>query len=502
LHSPVAGNSIGTLFVDIQARTAKLEADVGKVKGILGGIAGDTNALSQASSNMGATMSSSFTRAMPVMLLLRELFRGLFGDIGNVIKNIEDVPGISGETIASVETLRDNLAQIKVNLNAIAATGLGNLQNNITGIAGWLGNRAAQGNLAPGQKYDDDTAPPFEAGGRAMWDREAEERNPNQEKDEQTALAKIADLHQKITTVASDEATKINDLVALAQRYQTASESNSITTLESRNDIIKSLEAEYSAKEKMADLDKQLAEAEKAVRESSGKGQTSNLSLYERIKVLQARVAMLQYEISQDNRADPTHQNPTITEDAIAKNKELKSAQDNLNEATKKYGDLLTEVGTSISDDLVQGILHGEGMHNMFRKLIDDVVELIAKQVIEKPLASMFDTGLSAAGGAIMSFFADGGPYVANQPFIAGENGPELINPGGQSGSVVNAGDTGRMGGGGATQNISSTVNIGGGISRAELAGMIPQIVMQAKSGVMDGVRRGGAFRQVFAQGS
>ena len=82
-----------------------------------------------------------------------------------------------------------------------------------------------------------------------------------------------------------------------------------------------------------------------------------------------------------------------------------------------------------------------------------------------------------------------GGPVTSNQPYLVGENGPEIfmpasngtIIPNGQSSSVV----------------VQQTINVTTGVQqtvRAEVMNMLPQIANAAKSAVAEAKLRGGSF--------
>ena len=84
-------------------------------------------------------------------------------------------------------------------------------------------------------------------------------------------------------------------------------------------------------------------------------------------------------------------------------------------------------------------------------------------------LGSSLMSGLSSAGGALsgglgglsgmlMGMFQMGGNYTGNEPFIAGERGPELIQPNGP-GRVLNNKDTESAGGQSKSTDIINIVD-------------------------------------------
>jgi methyl-accepting chemotaxis protein len=82
--------------------------------------------------------------------------------------------------------------------------------------------------------------------------------------------------------------------------------------------------------------------------------------------------------------------------------------------------------------------------------------------------------------------FAEGGTYPANEPFVVGERGPEVIVPNGSSGTVV---PNDKIGGGGKTINAPITINISGSADEATVIAMEKRI-----HATLDRLIQGGAF--------
>tara|TARA_R110002167_G_scaffold93122_2_gene249828 strand:+ start:23482 stop:26517 length:3036 start_codon:yes stop_codon:yes gene_type:complete len=93
-------------------------------------------------------------------------------------------------------------------------------------------------------------------------------------------------------------------------------------------------------------------------------------------------------------------------------------------------------------DALVSFITTGEADFEAFVDgFLEDLARLIAKQALFGLISSFGGGGLVGAAGATIPGFAKGGDFDGTTPFIAGEEGPELIMPKG-AGSVKTAAET------------------------------------------------------------
>lgn len=109
----------------------------------------------------------------------------------------------------------------------------------------------------------------------------------------------------------------------------------------------------------------------------------------------------------------------------------------------------------------------------------------------------------AAAGSIIGGFFADGGRPPMGKVSVVGERGPELFVPDSAGRIIPNnraanfAGGGAAAGGGSESPVIIHVVqNFSNGVTRAELAGVMDEIEDQTRAGVLDAVRRGGAYRK------
>tara|TARA_R110000851_G_scaffold120002_1_gene248076 strand:- start:18234 stop:20288 length:2055 start_codon:yes stop_codon:yes gene_type:complete len=150
----------------------------------------------------------------------------------------------------------------------------------------------------------------------------------------------------------------------------------------------------------------------------------------------------------------------------------LREGQEKAAESTDVVSDKLTRneaiVNDALSgafgaaeDALVSFITTGEADFSAF---VDSVLADIARLLVRQAILGLFGGGGAAASaGSSILGFADGGNFDGSQPFIAGEEGPEIITPEG-GGNVIPAGETAAiMRGQAPTVNVSAppaTVNV------------------------------------------
>ena len=127
------------------------------------------------------------------------------------------------------------------------------------------------------------------------------------------------------------------------------------------------------------------------------------------------------------------------------------------------------------------------------------VANTLANPLIPPPL----NFGLAAAVGTLGAIQvgmiqnqqyqgtrAMGGQVEAGGRFLVGENGPEILQLGSQSGSITP--NHAIEGGGGPT--VTTIVNIQAGVTKAEVVSLIPDIVRASVNGVKSEIARGGTM--------
>jgi len=139
--------------------------------------------------------------------------------------------------------------------------------------------------------------------------------------------------------------------------------------------------------------------------------------------------------------------------------------------------------------------------------IVEDLIRIQIRRNIVGPLAQALDsvlpfgksttttTGAPLGTGITVPGRAIGGTVGIGQPYMVGENGPELFIPG-KTGTIV---PNGQLGGSGAV--VNQTINISTGVSqtvRAEIVNMLPRIMESTKAAIADSRRRGGGFAKMM----
>ena len=192
----------------------------------------------------------------------------------------------------------------------------------------------------------------------------------------------------------------------------------------------------------------------------------------DQLKELMTQIANVATLTDFDNAMESIHDNMirgVITydqyKDAIAK---LEEAGKKLNPIFETFKDVISSAGETLGDDLANALVEGENALDSFKNMFKDMVkqmlaEAIKLFIIRALLSSIFgafgyDVNFGATGSAISSVTkqkkATGGSVMKRQPYIVGENGPELFTPS-VNGSIT---PNERLGGGG-NQNVTYNIN-------------------------------------------
>jgi hypothetical protein len=182
-----------------------------------------------------------------------------------------------------------------------------------------------------------------------------------------------------------------------------------------------------------------------------------------------------------------------------------------LSEKAKSMGEEMNEVWVTVSDRAGQAfadmLLSGE---NAFKSLADIVarsmLEIVARMAIINPILNGIFGGTSG-WSVLPSLFRFGKPAAAggyrdgSRPYLVGENGPELFNPG-QAGTIIPNNKLGGGGGkGGGTYYIDARGADSAGMARLEslVAQLNGSIERRAVSAVASARQRGGALGRALA---
>lgn len=486
--------SIGSLFIDIEARTAKLETDMGRVKNIVGqgtkevANQGEQWAKLQKQHDRFATqLASRVAGAISLFSLLKR-------EIDHVIKNVEEIKGLPPGVMQDIQLMRHDLveAQRDVDVGIAKATSFIYRATKLLAALPAAAIETFQGRGKEASEALDEVV----NGPKSLTpDQIAKDKDPKYDIELAKARRELEAATVKANVADSDSVTQIKMLREEATKLRSVTTDllgQEANTLELTQNKIKALNLEAQANSKMQNLREQLIEQEKRVSASLDKYSTVTMSTRDIVTSYTQKVWRLRIELTSLNavlKDDPN--NPDYLKKKVDKTKELADAQGILNAALKKQGELGMQVGKSIADNLGDAILKGEGLHSMMDQIFHDILRIVLQKTILGPLGDAFGGFL----GGIFGKSAAGGP-IGRGYRIVGEHGPELIENQGYSTVIPN--DKLRGGGGGNTFYIDASGADMAAIQRLEeslrqLAG--PGVVERRAVGAVIATkwRRGGA---------
>lgn len=175
--------------------------------------------------------------------------------------------------------------------------------------------------------------------------------------------------------------------------------------------------------------------------------------------------------------------------------------------AAEEAAQRMKSLGDSIKSSMESGfmsIIDGtKSAKEAFKSMASSIISELFRVLVVQRAVSQITGFLGTKGGFLGQLFpmrAQGGAVSANQPYIVGEKGPEMLVPS-TSGRVI---PNNQLGGGGGGQQVivNQTINVSTGVQqtvRTEIKQLMPQIAESAKQAVVDAKRRGGSYGRAFA---
>lgn len=420
----MATNSIGSLFIDISARTATLESDLGKVKSQVKDLTDNVNDAGNSGSDAFSGLENKVTRFGIALLGAQSLVRVMARDIRDVIDNIEDIPGVPAEVVASIQNLRHELVGAKNDLNVAIATeiswfaklgqsigaiiadvvtpgGAGNIGNDLTNV--WNGGANKQ--LTP--------------------DELATDRDPDFPKKVKQSQSRLDTATENNNSKGLDDSQKLNALYA--QYLDLINQSNDATLNSVQiNDLLtkatekygETLQLIYTLKSK---LDNLTSQDDAVILTRQDLFATKQTKLNDLVSQRQALEVAYQALISPNGQIIAGDETKAIA----LKTQEL-AVDQKINVAMKNNGELAKSLGDGIASSFTDAIVKGEGLVGILQSIGQEVLKILANQFIDKPLAGFLDSAFGDLFGTPIPKAAAGGPVDGLT--LVGENGPELIS--------------------------------------------------------------------------
>lgn len=158
-------------------------------------------------------------------------------------------------------------------------------------------------------------------------------------------------------------------------------------------------------------------------------------------------------------------------------------------ESLNSFRQTMFDIAGSIAGALDQWIVKG----GKFKDVLSSLLQQLASMALQTALlgsngkSGIFGTIISGITSGLFGGKAGGGTVSAGVPYMVGERGPEMFMPG-ASGTII---PNGTLAAAGAGQSVTVVQQFASGVSRSDLADLLPVLEARARAGVLDALNRG-----------
>lgn len=439
--------SIGSIFVDFVARTAGFQAGV---KDAANSVQQSGQQMQQSNAQVGASSGAMATavergglRVAAAFLGARTVGMAVAREFRDVYANIESLPGVSTETIESINRMKFALESTNGVLKQGIATLLGWFANFGEGIGYKLG-AMVYGEEAAADAFDQMTAAANAFAAKKFTDD----------------MAKLKDELSKVTMTAgmlgdtlTAEAAKLN---AFANGNGGSQQDRWDAALKAIKDQIEARRVLNTLTKEGSSLNQQLVTLDAKV-DNHGADPVVRLKdlLAQRAALIQQSLELRGTNVGGADDASSQQAMNNIAQARIKIDQQIISLQNKVKSAAEVMRDSFASAfegaATAIADFVVDG---KTSFSDFFKSLEKQLLETFLKLSLLNPiLNSLF--GKSTGWTTLPSFFgfAAGGRPPTNQPSIVGEMGPELFMPD-TAGTIIPNSALAGMGGKGGGTNV------------------------------------------------
>jgi len=437
----MAGRSIGVLTAFITADTAQFLREFNKLD------------------RQVARASAKFTKPGAQMALgflgVQNALTAVSGEIRHVIGNIEKIPGVPATAVASIISMRSNLADAKNWIDrmtaGIVAFGAQAAQAVGVGFAGLFGHNDTSG--LSRQETPDEIA---SAQDPAFFDKMA------------AARAKLAEVQKAASIAAMTDAQQILALRKEAEAFTRFAGSKAINSVQKYEAQTSAAEKTQQANAKMAELRKRLEVAE----EKSGKafgdvlGASSTKPPDVRLDDLKRGEQDVRRKLAELGAGDQN--DPENIQRQIKLREQLTTIYERQIPLLEKQKALAADVGNSIASSFENAVFEGGKLSDVVKGLGMDLARMMFRNMVTAPLAGLLSGGIFDFLGKFGGGRASGGPVSGDSAYLVGEQGPEIFVPG-LSGSIIPNHALSTAGSRRAAPMYNFTYHIPAGVTKAEL---------------------------------
>ena len=490
--------SIGSIFVDFQARTAGLDSGTRDAAATVRGFAGQVGPLNSAFADFGSKAEGVMLKVGTQLLFGRSLVFFLASEFRNVAKNIDDIPDLPSGIRSGVKELTWELQGANSGLQRMAATLMGWTG---TGIEGWEQIvdyfKATVFLLKTGGDVDKYMAE--QAVERQKKINEQWQHTPEYIAQVTAARERLNEATTKSGLAGKSPGEKADWEMADAAVKRRNAQAGALDELEAVKQLTKAQEEENTAIDTHRTLMQEYYSSVTRAKEAAQKLDDVHVKYTDTLARLQKQQKAILEEtepLTKDSsNSEIEHQVELLREYArvLTQTAEI---QNKVREGSL----MMTQAIVGQLQNIAGAITNwASGTKDAFRNWAKQAVQSILDEFLKLELLNPILNGLfggvkgfqslpvmGGLGALISGFLASGGPASMGQAYVVGEQGPEVFVPG-VSGTVVPNGA-----GGGDT--FHQNFNFNSGVSRQELAALLPMVAAAAQSGVADRARRGGPY--------
>lgn len=499
--------SIASIFVDFVARTAGFQEGVKTATESLKAGAADMDKsftlIRSSGDQMTNAMEKSGLKVATAFLGARTIGAAFAKELKAVYDEIDHIPGVPPETIASIHMMQGAFAQTQNIIQQAAASSLAFIGNMAVAIGATLGALSTKQGF-----FDFNFA--MESIGESMGklhdDMEKAVRlTPAYQAQLLQANDALMRAQHKLQDVGATQADQIDRMMARAAGLKAAASHfapDDITRAVQPRTEATNLEAEAATK--MRELNKQLQNSYESLGKAQDKVMRSSQDSSLTLNQLRERAGELmhqQWELSFAGLSEAA-----ATEKQIKINKDLTYTYDLIAAAQAKVQAKYERMATFVADNLTNAFASAlNGAKDAWSKLgetiLQELEKILIKILIIKPLFQSIGGAFNNAGftdigaGIIKSVtgYATGGRPNPGQVSIVGENGPELFIPDGTGTVVTNSVASSIGGGGGHTFMIDAR-----GADPSVVARISDALIQLAGPGVTEQRAIGAVMSQQF----
>ena len=492
--------SIGSIFVDFVVRTAGMQDGidnaVSQVSGGANAMGSSLGGVSTAGDAMANSIERGGLRVAAAFLGARSLAMALSREIQDVYKNIDDIPGVPQETIDSIRMMKLELSGSNSTIKQWGASALSTFSQIGQGIGFGLGALV----------YGDEAAADAYA---QMQGEAAKFASAGHDK-------KMEELGLQAQRAAMNVGQLADSYLAFAQAQTAVANGNGTQT--------EKWKAQEEAAQAMISYTKEMASLKKSVSTTTGEKSHLDDEIDNRRVDIMERINQLMKERNdldvQEAQIEGNRVGGALTGSQMSQLEALKKLSVQVDRELipllKKAREPMDELRNSFvngfegaSNVLATFILKGKAnFKDFFQSLEEQILSTIIKLSLINPIINSLFSGQAGfnslpafgAGTALFSgiagFLADGGPAQSGQPYVVGEEGPELFVPNG-SGTVVPNGA--RVSSSASGGGLHVHYNVESGVTRNDLGPILDQHAKRIKGEIYQAKQRGGTPARAMA---